>query len=70
MLTGCGMARGISGRRTWIARETDNYDEDDDRCEHSGDVEGGAVFLPGCRRGDTEEVNETGGDESEESHWC
>ena len=42
----------------------DDHNEENDRCEHSGDVEGGAVFLPGRRRGDAEEVNETGGDES------
>jgi hypothetical protein len=52
-----------------VDRERDcNYDEEQDGGEHSGDVEGGAVFLPGRRRGDAEEVNETGGDESQEPH--
>jgi hypothetical protein len=46
----------------------DHYDEEEDRSQHSGDVKGGAVFLSGRRRGDAEEVNETGGDVSEESH--
>jgi len=53
-----------------VDRERDrNYDEKQDAGEHCGDVEGGAVLLSGHRRGDAEEVNETGGDESEEPHW-
>ena len=50
-------------------RERDcNYDEKEDAGEHSGDVEGGSIFLSGRRRGDAKEVDETGGDVPEQFH--
>jgi hypothetical protein len=65
---------GYVGRgRGLVTKDVDDerdYHHDEERHggQHSGDVQGGSVLLFGRRRGDAEEVNETGGDVSEESH--
>ncbi len=64
-----GSGRGLMTKGMEDERDDHHYKEQD-RGEHSGDVKGGAVLLSGRRRGDAEEVDETGGDVPEESHGC
>lgn len=45
-----------------------NHYEEGDSSEHSGDVESGSVFIFRLRRSDAKEVDETGGDISEQVH--
>lgn len=44
-------------------------DEGEDGQKHCGDQDGGPVFGFGCGLGDAEEINEAGGDVSQDSHF-